>query len=189
MNTYKELWQSIFPHHYKDKYNHESGLSGGGGDYPVYDIHLSEDVFLPSEVHRSQEQDGILDFEPSEYVERDGEKIPVFSMSNAIIIETGVTLGVSQEYFNVPDDVCLTVKNKSTFARAGIDASLCTFIDNGFKGYLTIELINHAYFPMVIKAGTPILQVFAQPLMFPCEPYNGKYQHQKNKPVPAKLEN
>ena len=44
--SYVKLWKSIFPNHYKEKYKHWSGLSGGGGNYPFYDIHICERVSL-----------------------------------------------------------------------------------------------------------------------------------------------
>jgi len=44
--NYKELWQYTFPEHYRDKYQHECGMSGGGGNYPVYDIHIAQDLFI-----------------------------------------------------------------------------------------------------------------------------------------------
>jgi deoxycytidine triphosphate deaminase len=145
--NYKELWQLIFPKHYKDKYKHESGLSGGGGDYPVYDIHIAKNPYQKN--------------------------------------EKGFHLAYSKEYFEVPHNVMLITKNKSTIARQGIDASFSTFIDNGFKGHLTIEIINHKGAKII--DGQPILQVVALPLMFPCDPYNGKYQNQEAEPVEARF--
>lgn len=46
--SYKDIWRSIFLLDYQDKYTHEAtNLSGGGGDYPTYDIHLKQAVTLP----------------------------------------------------------------------------------------------------------------------------------------------
>lgn len=152
--SYTDLWKRVFPKHFKEKYQHESGLSGGGGEYPVYDIHLAENFCLPP-----MNYDGTVNG-----VDRFG-------------------LAHSLEYFDVPDDVVLLTKNKSTIARMGVDAAFSTFIDNGFKGYLTIEIVNHSFRPIVFNKGQPILQVFAVPLIFSSNPYAGKYQNQENKPV------
>lgn len=143
--SYKEAWQSIFKDTYRDKYTHESGLSGGGGDYPFYDIHISKSVTLIPE-HR-------------------------FDLSSSL------------EYFTVPEDFYLRTGNKSTWARMGIDASFNTYIDNGFKGFLTIEIINYQNKTVIIEAGTPILKVELVPCFLPCKPYDGKYQNQPNRPV------
>jgi len=147
-NSYKELWQSIFGNDYRDKYQHETGLSGGGGDYPFYDIHLKQDIIL--------------------------------------LPEYRICLASSIEHFKVPNDWYLLTKNKSTIARKGVDASFNTLIDNGWSGYLTIEIINHSPVPVALKAGQPILKVVAVKCDFACEPYNGKYQNQPNNPVGAK---
>ena len=149
--SYTELWKSIFGETYKDKYQHAgSGLSGGGGDYPFYDIHLAEDVFLTPEYR--------------------------------------FCLGSSVELFNVPNDWYLRTGNKSTLARMGIDASFNTYIDNGFKGHLTIEIVNNTGSSIELKKGQPILKVEAVKCAFPAIPYNGKYQHQPSGAVGARFE-
>ncbi len=50
------------------------------------------------------------------------------------------TLASSVEYFYLPNDLMGRVLNKSTWARLGIDASMTTNIEPGWRGHLTIEL-------------------------------------------------
>ena len=147
-NNYKDLWQSIFGNDYRDKYQHGTGLSGGGGDYPFYDIHLKQDVILSPENK--------------------------FYLASSVV------------RFNVPYDWYLLTKKKSTIARKGIDASFNTLIDNGWSGFLTIEIVNHSPVQVILKAGQPILKVVAVKCDFPCEAYSGKYQNQDNEPVGAR---
>jgi dCTP deaminase len=147
-NSYNELWRDIFKDHYQDKYQHESGLSGGGGNYPFYDIHLKQEVILLPE-HR-------------------------FCLASSI------------ERFTVPMNWYLLPKNKSSIARLGIDASFNTVIDNGFNGWLTIEIVNHSNVTVYLKAGQPILKLEARQCELPCLPYGGKYQNQPDKPVSSK---
>lgn len=146
--SYKELWQSIFGDDYRDKYKHKSGLSGGGGNYSFYDIHVKQNVVLLSE-HR-------------------------------------FLLASSVEFFKVPNNWFLVAKNKSSIARLGVDASFNTVIDNGWHGYLTLEIVNHSNVSVYLEEGQPILKVLAMPVMYPCEPYAGKYQNQPNYPVGAR---
>lgn len=145
IENYKGLWQSIFGETYRDKFVFEYdgyALSGGGGDYPSYDLTLAENVCLTPDYP--------------------------FALSYAI------------EKFNVPDNIMMIVCNKSTIARLGINASCCTFIDNGFKGDLTLELTLYNRVKSVeLPKGIPIIQVVAMPLIYPCKPYAGKYQNQK----------
>lgn len=147
--SYKELWQHIFGDDYRDKYDHESGLSGGGGHYAVYDIHLKQDVVLP----------------------------PEYKFDRASSIEK----------FNVPNNWFLLPLNKSSIARIATDATFNTFVDNGFKGYLTLEIINHSNVTQKFQAGQPIMKLLALKAEFPCEPYDGHYQNQPDEPVKSIL--
>lgn len=150
-DSYKELWKSIFDKTYRDKFEFDYNgykLSGGGGNYPSYDLTLAENVFISP--------------------------------------EHSFVLSHSFEIFSVPDYVNLLVCNKSTIARLGINASCCTFIDAGFKGNLTIEIMLYAKKSYDLPKGLPIVQVVAIPTMFPCDSYKGKYQNQPNRPVGAR---
>lgn len=145
--NYKELWQHTFPEHYQDKYQHQCGLSGGGGNYAFYDIHVKQEVVL----------------------------LPEYKF----------VLASSVELFNVHRDWYFLTKNKSSIARMGIDATFNTVIDNGFKGYLTIEIVNHKPFTQTLQAGQPIMKIIPQKILFPCGIYDGKYQNQPNEPIGA----
>lgn len=149
INSYKELWQNIFKKNYKEKYQHNSGFSGGGGNYPFYDIHLKQNLILMSKEFK---------------------------------------LASSVEYFNVPNDWYLITRNKSSIARQGVDVSFNTVIDNGFKGWLTLEIVNHSNFIVYLKAGQPILKLESKKCEFECLPYGGKYQNQPDRPVCSILE-
>lgn len=145
--NYTELWKYTFPEHYKEKYEHPCGMTGGGGEFPFYDIHVKQEVVL----------------------------LPEYKF----------ILASSVELFNVPDDWYLVTKNKSSIARLGIDATFNTVIDNGFKGYLTIEIVNTRPVTQTLQAGQPIMKVIPQRIDFPCGIYDGKYQNQPDKPVDA----
>lgn len=93
-------------------------------------------------------------------------------------------LGSSMEYFNMPDDMMGRILNKSTWARLGVDASMTTNIEPGWRGWLTIELRYSRWKPLLIPAGVGIAQVIFEVIMHPTE-YEGKYQDQDYEPVPA----
>ena len=94
-------------------------------------------------------------------------------------------LGSSIEKFNMPNDLMGRVLNKSTWARKGIDASMTTNIEPGWKGYLTIELSYRGILPIRIPKGAGICQIIFEEIYHPSQ-YSGKYQHQPNEPVKAK---
>jgi len=86
------------------------------------------------------------------------------------------------ERFDMPDDVCAEVKDKSSNARIFVLVQN-TFIDPGWHGYLTLELTRGLPWPIRIKAGTPIAQIIFKNLDERTElPYRGKYQDQSKGP-------
>lgn len=89
------------------------------------------------------------------------------------------------EEFDVPPNLMGRVLNKSTWARKGIDASMTTNIEPGWKGFLTLELRYSGVMPIHIKAGTGIAQVIFEEIAV-LSHYEGKYQNQENQPVAAR---
>jgi len=96
-------------------------------------------------------------------------------------------LASSIEAFEMPDNLMGRVLNKSTWARLGLDASMTTNIEPGWKGHLTIELRYARCRPLRIKAGSGICQVIFETLSHPAR-YTGKYSDQADRPVSAILE-
>jgi len=88
------------------------------------------------------------------------------------------------EEFDVPDFLMGRVLNKSTWARRGIDASMTTNIEPGWKGFLTLELRYSGILPIHIPKGVGIAQVIFERIAEPTA-YVGKYQNQENRPVKA----
>lgn len=95
------------------------------------------------------------------------------------------SLASTLEYFTMPNWVCAQVMDKSTWARRGVSL-FNTFIDPGWKGFLTLEIINNGHEFWGIERGTPIAQVlFHQMAEHSKHPYNGKYMEQPPRPVEA----
>jgi len=97
-------------------------------------------------------------------------------------------LGSTVERFDMPDDCIGLVVDKSTWARRFITVQN-TVIEPGWKGYLTLEIINHGFSFQRIRKGDPIAQIVFVRLSEPTEnPYSGKYQNQERGPQRARLE-
>jgi dCTP deaminase len=94
-------------------------------------------------------------------------------------------LGSSIEEFNMPDFLMGRILNKSTWARLGIDASITTNIEPGWRGFLTIELHYMRMWPIVIPAGVGIAQVIFEYIETSAH-YVGKYQDQADRPIEAR---
>lgn len=95
-------------------------------------------------------------------------------------------LASSIERFDLPDYLMGRVLNKSTWARLGVDASMTTNVEPGWKGHLTIELRYARKRPILIPAGVGIAQVIFETLTERAT-YAGKYSDQPDKPVAARL--
>lgn len=90
------------------------------------------------------------------------------------------------ERFDMPDHFMGRILNKSSWARLGLDASMTTNIEPGWRGYLTLELRYARCKPLFIPAGVGIAQVIFEEVWRPAQ-YKGKYQDQEDKPVAAIL--
>lgn len=96
-----------------------------------------------------------------------------------------LALGSSMEEFNMPTFLMGRVLNKSTWARKGLDASMTTNIEPGWRGFLTIELIYHGMDDLIIPAGSGICQVIFETIQENAI-YIGKYQDQEAGPQEAR---
>lgn len=112
----------------------------------------------------------------------------------------GFSLASTVEEFNLPENIVGFVHDKSSWARKGLSL-FNTVIEPGWKGFLTLELINNGWslvedtygyekeVPLEIKAGSPIAQIIFMYTDRETEGYNGKYQGQKQGPQEAIFEN
>lgn len=99
------------------------------------------------------------------------------------VIEGRFALASAIEQFQMPNWLTGIVHDKSTWARRGLSV-FNTVIEPGWHGFLTLELVYHGEDELIIPAGSGIAQVMFHETMAPAA-YNGKYQNQDNRPVPA----
>lgn len=101
----------------------------------------------------------------------------------------GAALAVTQERFNIPEWLCGSVLDKSTWARVFVTA-FNTHLDPGWEGFLTVELANLGRETATYEDGDPLCQVKFELLDEPTElPYRDrKYSAQPPEPVPARFE-
>lgn len=93
-------------------------------------------------------------------------------------------LACTVETIIMPKYMSATVRDKSTYARLGL-AVQNTFIDPGFRGQVTLEISNHAPFPVRIYPETGICQLVFQAHKNAAMPYKGKYQDQRGVTKPC----
>lgn len=96
-----------------------------------------------------------------------------------------LVLACTKEFFRIPDDIAARVEGKSTWGRRGLLVHLTAgFIDPGFQGQVTLELLNVSAQTMQLTPGIRIAQVSFHQLSGPAaRPYgspklNSHYQGQ-----------
>jgi dCTP deaminase len=99
--------------------------------------------------------------------------------------DSSFQLASTLERIAMPADLLGIVHDKSSWARRGLSV-FNTVIENGWQGWLTLELVNHSQSRLVIQAGDPIAQIILHRIdPVPEQVYDGKYQNQIDAPVPA----
>lgn len=96
----------------------------------------------------------------------------------------GCALGSAVERIELPANVACRIAGKSSLSRQFIRLDN-TYADPGFRGHLTLELVNCTICTYIIQAGQPIAQLIFEYLAEPTDaPYQGKYQDQPAHVVP-----
>lgn len=141
----------------KDMLDHKvrGGVTSHGLSEAGYDVRVKQDIVFTS---LGVEVDGIW-------------KSGTFALASTI------------EEFQMPDHLCGVVHDKSTWARRGLSV-FNTVVENGWSGFLTLELVYHGRDRLHIPAGSGIAQVLFH-YTTDSASYDGKYQNQPDRPVEA----
>ena len=102
------------------------------------------------------------------------------TLCKKLVIKPGeFKLSGAVEYFNIPINVGGFIMDKSSWIRKGLTV-FNTFLEPGWRGYATIELMNHSKHKIKVPKGCTIAQVVFEFLDKPAtKPYHGRYQDQK----------
>lgn len=87
-------------------------------------------------------------------------------------------LGTTLERLNLPDRISAFVQGRSSIGRIGLTIQNAGFVDPGFKGHITLELINDSPFNIHLLPGYPVGQLVFLETSEVQNPYSGKYQGQ-----------
>lgn len=101
-------------------------------------------------------------------------------------------LGATLEYLRLPDDLAGVLAGKSSLARLGLQIHAAGFVDPGWHGDLTLEIVTFSPRPVYLTLGMPIAQIAFEVLDQPAaRPYGSpglgsKYQGSRG-PVLSRL--
>lgn len=93
-----------------------------------------------------------------------------------------MVLAVTVESFVLADDCIAQVLSRSSLGRLGLLSATAVHVQPGFKGCLTLELVNLASVPLCLTPGQRIAQIIPLKARGEAKPYTGKYQDQDWRP-------
>lgn len=87
-------------------------------------------------------------------------------------------LGTTLERLNLPSMISAFVQGRSSIGRIGLTIQNAGFVDPGFHGHITLELINDSPFFIRLLPGYPVGQLVFFETSEVKNPYSGKYNGQ-----------
>ncbi|MDV0441993.1 dCTP deaminase [Methanorbis furvi] len=94
-----------------------------------------------------------------------------------IVLKKGeLSLVATMEFVSLPADLAATLRGRSSFGRKGVLLG-AGYIDPGFRGNLTLCMVNMGPEDISVTKGTRIVQMLIHPILGDVETaYNGNYQ-------------
>ena len=106
-------------------------------------------------------------------------------VEEAVQLESGrCTLVHSLEWVELPEDLAATLRCRSSFARRGVLLG-GGFVDPGFRGQLTLSLVNMGGEGIRLNPGDRVVQMILHQVAGGAQVYNGRYQDSRGV-VPAR---
>jgi dCTP deaminase len=85
-------------------------------------------------------------------------------------------LGATLEYLRFPKDLAADVVGRSSWGRVGLLVATAVMVQPGYRGTLTLELVNHGDGPIALYPGSRIAQLAIRPVIDASDDlYAGKY--------------
>ena len=136
--------------------------------------------------HTGFGKDFILDPTISEHV--DGTYKVEKRVKEMVIKPFEQVLLSTYERISMPDDIVGFVELRSTWARHGLSMPP-TIIDAGFKGNVTLEVVNNAPYSIRLRPKQGFAHIiFVKTSNRVRNPYNGKYLNQSGIRLPKKVD-
>jgi dCTP deaminase len=107
-------------------------------------------------------------------IDRYKEKVRLRFREQFVLHPGQLIIGSTLEYISLPCELMCYVVGKSTWGRMGLIIATATKVDPGFRGCITLEIINEGEVPIVIYPGIPIAQLVFHRTTGEVE-YKGKY--------------
>ena len=146
-----------------------------------YDLGLQGELLVPAlEFHPKPLVLDLRKHKPKEFMRS-------VKINEGFILMPGESvLGSTIETIHCPNDCVARVEGKSSLGRLFLAVHVTAgFIDPGFQGQVTLEIVNHGPWAVTLWENMPIAQINFSELLYPCaNPYGTEilgshYQYQK----------
>lgn len=139
----------------------------------------SVDVRLGTRFHllRRTEGSGLDPGSATQSEVEEGQEDVVVPIGKKLWLHPGqFVLGATLEYLRFPDDLAADVVSRSSWGRIGLLVATAVMVQPGYRGTLTLELVNHGDGPIALYPGSRIAQLVVHQIAEPDKsPYSGKY--------------
>jgi dCTP deaminase len=122
------------------------------------DIRLGSSIIIPQKTYAGQQD--VTDQENSQQIEnRLYERITLRYKTEFILHPNQLILAVTFEYLSLPNDVYGMIMSRSSWGRLGLVVATAASIQPGYKGCITLELVNLSESPIALYPGLPVGQL------------------------------
>lgn len=98
-----------------------------------------------------------------------------FKSNGYLLAPNSGILATTQEYIKLNNSVAAEFKLKSSLARKFLNHTVALYVNPGFEGKLTLEILNQGKDPFMLTKGMKIGQIVFMGLSEPCDnPYGSK---------------
>lgn len=92
--------------------------------------------------------------------ERQRERRTVVPLGQGLALHPGqFILGSTLEFLHLPADIVGQVLSRSSWGRLGLLVTTAAAVQPGYKGVLTLELVNHGDVPIMVRPGSRVAQL------------------------------
>lgn len=122
------------------------------------DVRLGSSIIIPRKAY--VERQDVTDSKQAREVEtRQYERIRMQYHSKFMLHPNQLILGVTFEYISLPYDVFSMILSRSSWGRLGLIVATAAAVQPGYKGCLTLELVNVSESPITLYPGLPVGQL------------------------------
>ncbi len=114
--------------------------------------------------------------ELSQRIEKYQEKVRIDFQEGFVLHPKYLIIGSTFEYIGLPNNLMAYVIGKSSWGRMGLIIATATKVDPGFKGCITLEMVNEGQVPIVLYPGILIAQLVVHETVGRAV-YSGRFSH------------